>query len=451
VGALVQAVADTFRRSYRTGPVSSSVSSAALSYNGRQRVGKPDANLFRNWAEHGEWVRAAIRFMKTQVSQSEWDIVPFDKTRRYDKGRAKAIKALLSDPTNPGGGDESGDSFRSWIEPIIEDVLTLDAGTIEKERTVGGDLVALHGADGGRIFVNRFWDGDPKTIRYWFQRSPVDFAGFLNADMVYIMSNPRTYSPVGLSMLETLKYTVDAELNASAYNTRQVTNAAPDGMLDLGEGTRPEQVEGFKSYWAAEVAGRGAMAFIGGTKGAKFIPFRATNRDMQFLEWNIYLVRKICAVAGLSPQDLGVTFDINRATGEVQQDKTESAGIRPFLSLGQDYITREIVWDKSFGGRANNLAFAFTRLNIKESLDKAQMNKLALAGVPWKVINEARADEGRLPLGDPADPENPYNQPMANTPLGVVLLSELQTAAEVSKKPEPAPAGASKPSGGGSN
>jgi hypothetical protein len=193
------------------------------------------------------------------------------------------------------------------------------------------------------------------------------------------------------------------------------------------------------------------MAFIGGTKGAKFIPFRATNRDMQFLEWNIYLVRKICAVAGLSPQDLGVTFDINRATGEVQQDKTESAGIRPFLSLGQDYITREIVWDKSFGGRANNLAFAFTRLNIKESLDKAQMNKLALAGVPWKVINEARADEGRLPLGDPADPENPYNQPMANTPLGVVLLSELQTAAEVSKKPEPAPAGASKPSGGGSN
>jgi hypothetical protein len=40
---------------------------------------------------------------------------------------------------------------------------------------------------------------------------------------------------------------------------------------------------------------------------------------------------------------------------------------------------------------------------------------------------------------------------MANTPLGVVLLSELQTAAEVSKKPEPAPAGASKPSGGGSN
>ena len=266
---------------------------------------------------------------------------------------------------------------------------------------------------------------------------------FKNRDMVYIMANPRTYSVMGLSPLETLKLTIDAELMGSQYNTRQVTNAAPDGMLDLGETARPEQVEGFKSYWLSEVAGRGAMAFIGGSKGAKFVPFRGSNRDMQYQEWLVYLVRKVAAVYGLSPQDLGLTMDINRANSETQADMTEDRGLRPLLALGQDFMTREIVWDESFGGPENNLAFRFLRLNIKESMSKASINKLALAGMPWKPINEARMDDGRPPMGDPNDENNPYNKLMANTPLGVVTVDDVLSAKEVATPPAPA-AGPSK-------
>ena len=51
-----------------------------------------------------------------------------------------------------------------------------------------------------------------------------------------------------------MSLTIDAELSGANYNARQVQNAAPDGMLDLGEGARPEQVDQFKSYWQAEVA-----------------------------------------------------------------------------------------------------------------------------------------------------------------------------------------------------
>jgi len=174
------------------------------------------------------------------------------------------------------------------------------------------------------------------------------------------------------------------------------------------------------------------MAFIGGTKGAKFVPFRGSNREMQYQEWLIYLVRKIAAVYGIAPQDLGLTMDVNRATSETQMEMTEDRGLRPLLALVQDYFTREIVWDESFGGDANNLAFRFTRLNIKESMSRANINKLALAGMPWKPVNEARLDEGRAPIGDPNDEDNPYNKLMANTPLGVVVLDDLPTAREVS-------------------
>ena len=427
-------IADLLTRSYKTSPKNVPVPSAAqLSFQDRGRVGKSSAALFRNWAEHSEWVRAAVNIRKAQVSSAEWDIVPFDQSESVDEGLQQELRDLFNRP-NP-----AVESFRSWVEPILEDLLVLDAGVIEKERTLGDRIASLHSVDGGRIKVSTIWDGNPDETRYWWVPTPQYEVPFKNEDLVYIMANPRTYSVLGLSPLETLKMAIDAEVAGSTYNSRQVTNAAPDGMLDLGEGARPEKVEEFKSYWLSEVAGKGAMAFIGGTKGAKFVPFRGSNREMQYQEWLTYLTRKIAAVYGISPQDLGLTFDINRATAESQLEMTEDRGLRPLLALAQDYFTREIVWDRAFGGNDNNLAFRFTRLNIKESMSKANINKLALANMPWKSVNEARLDEGRPPLGEITDESNPYNKLMANTPLGLVLLEDIPTASDVSIQ-QPAPA-----------
>jgi len=420
--------------SYRTSPKNLPPGNATLVFQERGKVGKTSGALFRNWAEHSEWVRAAINVRKAQVSSAEWDVVAFDQSKPFDEGKQAELRALFNRP------NLAVESFRSWVEPIIEDILVLDAGVIEKERTLGGGIAYLHAVDGAKVKVSALWDGDPDETRYYWVPAPQYEVPFLNSDLVYVMANPRTYSVMGLSPLETLKNTVDAEVNGSQYNHRQVTNAAPDGMLDLGEGARPEQVDAFKSYWQYEVAGKGAMAFIGGTKGAKFFPFRGSNRDMQYREWLDYLVRKICAVYLISPQDLGLTFDINRATSETQMEMTEDRGLRPLLALVQDYFTREIVWDDAYGGNENNLAFRFTRLNIKESMSKANINKLALAGMPYKSVNEARMDEGRAPMGDPNSEDNPYNQLMANTPLGVVILDEIPSAREVSidnKQPAP--------------
>lgn len=429
---------DLLTRSYRTSPKNLPPGSSSLVFQERGRVGKSSAALFRNWAEHSEWVRAAVNIRKAQVSSAEWDIVPFDQSEKFNEGLRDELRDLFNRP------NLAVESFRSWVEPILEDILVLDAGTIEKERNLGGGVSALHAVDGGKIKVSSTWDGDPDEYRYWWVPTPQYEVPFRNADLVYIMANPRTYSVMGLSPLETLKLTIDSEVNGSGYNSRQVTNAAPDGLLDLGEGARPEQIEGFKSYWLSEVAGKGAMAFIGGTKGAKFVPFRGSNREMQYQEWLMYLVRKIAAVYGISPQDLGLTFDINRATAESQMEMTEDRGLRPLLALVQDYFTREIVWDLAYGGTKNNLAFRFTRLNIKESMSKANINKLALANMPWKSVNEARLDEGRAPLGEINDEGNPYNKLMANTPLGLVLLEDIPTASDVSMQP-PAAASPSSP------
>lgn len=429
-------------KAYRSGPARNDPQSAVeVSTNAldKGRVGKPNAQRYRNWAERSEWIRAAINVRKNQVSQSDWDIIPFDSEGADpDPALQRAIKAKFQSP-NP-----RNDSWRSFIEPVIEDILVLDAGVIEKERTVGGELVGLWPVNAAKVKVDALWAGDEKSPRYYYYRDPNginDPVQFLNEDLIYMMESSSTYRVVGLSKLETLQMTVEAELAGHLFNNRQVTNAAPDGMLDLGEGARPEQVSAFKSYWDAEVSGRGAMAFVGGTKNAKFVPFRNGNREMQFMEWQLYLVRKICAVFGLSPQDIAITDSLNRATADIQAEQTEDRGLRPLLGLLQEYLTQEIVWDPTFGGPENNLAFRFTRLNLKESLSRAQINQRALAGISWKTPNEARRQDGLQPMEG-----EQYDSLIALTSAGIVSLADIPTAREAlerrsSQTPEPAAAG----------
>lgn len=414
-------IVDFVRQGPKASPSKVPAATASMTTLERGKVAKANVNLYRNWAEHSEWIRAAIRSYKSVVSSSEWDIVPTDVDKKFDEGLQDELRELFDRP------NAKADSFRSFIEPVIEDILTLDAGCIEKVPNLLGQIAGLYYVDGGTIRVDALWDGsDPDAYRYYWYPDYQLRASYKNDELIYIMSNPRTYTCVGLAPLETLKLTIDAELNSAEYNRRQVTSAAPDGIIDLGEGANPDTVERFKSYWHAEVAGKGALGFIGNTKNAKFINFRGSNRDMQFLEWNVYMVRKITAVFGLTPQDLGVTFDINRSTSETQQEQTESSGYRPFMDLIQTYLTREVVWDERFGGKENNLSFKFTSLSLKENKKKADINHLALAGVSWKTINEARIDDGRAPLdGDQ------YNIPLVITPTGAVSLSAVPTASEV--------------------
>jgi len=410
---------------------------ATLTTQDRGRVGLPNAKLFRHWAEHGEWVRAALNIRRDQVAQAEWIIDAEDHKKPWSRSAAEEITWLLKEP-NP-----VDEMWTTFIQQVIEDTLVIDAGSIEKERTLRGDIAYLHVVDGSTMRVNKYWDGDPEEPRYFWYPDYQERAQFKNEDFIYMRANPMSYRVVGLAPLETLRIVVDAELAGQSYNVRQMKSPAPDGILDLGEQVRPDQVEDFKRYWDAEVAGRGAMAFLGGTKGSKFVPFRMGNREMQFLEFQMYLARKTAAVFGMSLQDLGIPLDTNRATASVTNANTEDRGLRPLLDLTARYVTKGVVHDKSFGGARNNLIFKFAALNLKESITRAQRNRYALAGMSWMVVDEARREDGRPPLGGTLG-----SSLLAMGPSGPVLLmeGEVPTAREVleSKASKPAlPSGSS--------
>lgn len=401
-----------------------------------RRVGKADAKLYRDWSIHSPWVRAAFDIRIGQLQRAEYDLVPYSlDLPKPDKGLMRRMHEILDQP-NPGDS-----SFSTLIGAVGEDIMALDAGAIEKERMVRGEIAYLWPTDGASIKVDRFWTGNPREPRYYWCPEPRVEIPLLNSDLIYQMLHRRSYSPVGVSYLETLRMTIEADLAGGMFNARQVMNAAPDGVMDMGENARKDQVDAFSSFFGNEIAGKGVMAFWGGTKGAKFIDFHKSNTDMQFMEWLVYLVRQMAAVIQLSPQDLGLMFDVNKSSGEVQQENTENRGQKTLLGAVQDYMTAEFCWDPAWGGAKNNIAFRFRAVTNRQSKGMAETQKLTLAGMPSQSINEARKDQGLPPIGDPNDESNPYNQLMANTSQGLVRLEDIPTARELAMRPPPAQIG----------
>jgi len=384
---------------------------------GMQAITKMSTEQLRRWSRNNPWIRAAINLRRTQVSRAKWDITTVDAGMVANPKTVERIKALLRSP-NP-----KGESWRSFIEPVIEDILVLDQGAIEVEKTAGARLSSVNpiaylwNKDAARIAFDTTWDGrDLKQVRYYeLDSAGKQTAEYYNDELIVIIANPVTYSPIGLSPLEVLSETIEADLNAAAYNAKAVQQATPPGVLHLGEGVRPDQVDSFKAYWEAEVAGKSQMAITGGGKGMQWLPLASSNRDMQFMEWQVYLARKICAVFAVQPQDIGISFDINKSTSETGAAFTWDNGVVPLCDLVAEYLTREIVarYDE-------DLRFVFTEVGRTNQQAIAEYNKMALGGLPWLRINDALRERGQDGIGEIGD------QIMFQTPKGYVPSDRYQ-------------------------
>lgn len=405
----------------------------------------------RRWADMSEWVRAAINHRRIQVSQANWSIVPIDNDKPYSPEQQAAITLLFLRPNN------RQKTFRSLIEPMIEDLLVLDKGVAEKEQNLKGLPIALHLVDGASIRFKPFWSGDPTDPRYeWWPRGSF-MANLLDTQIIYLMGNPRSWSPEGFSLLEALKVTIEADLEAAQFNARNVRQTNPHGVLNLGENIGSTQVDSFKVYWDAEIAGRRNTAIMGGAKSPQFISLGPSAREMQYMQWQVYLLRKIAAVFGIAPQDLGITFDVNRANATHQQELSEDRGLKPLLRLVEENMNGQVVADfarqqaKSMYHRGEidmqtlrlavalthvnprdhadvfkklpnanimNLTFKFQLKTSKAARDLADLGKASLAGVPWETVNEFRAEDGR-------DPVEGGDEIIVQTPVGPMTLSDI--------------------------
>lgn len=386
-------------------------------------IGKPSKITFRQLrliAASDTIIRICINIIKKAVSQAEWNVIPTKKhiddfdSEHIDK--ATALFELVN---------TKGENLRSLLDMVLEDLLTIDAGVIEKVFNFEGELVELNSVDGATIrpVLNQF--GDLKGYVQVIRNKVV--AKFEPKEIIYIMQNPQNdvrHYGYGKSPIEEILLTVQASLNAEIYNAQMFSkDNIPPGILDLGNMSQ-EEAQNFIAMWNATVIGSTQkMKFVYGSDNPKkFVPLNGTNKDMQYMDYVDWLSRLKLATYGLSAIDANITQDVNRATAEVQESITQTRGVSNIFSLIEEYLNREILIPMGY----TDVQFRFSRdTNMKSKKTQAEIDKIYIetgVALPSDIAKREgfdtydREEDEELDMGRSPNPaDNELKKPKTDT------------------------------------
>lgn len=350
---------------------------------------KPTPAALRRFAEVPV-ARRAINVVKDRIASMDWqvrakrDAVVDDDLRE----RLAALRRALAEP-NPQ------DSFRTLLEPVLEDVIVGGFGAMEIEQTADvAAPVRLWPVDGATIAVDGGWDGSAESPRY-LQTVPgaAKTVSLLDRELMYVRLNSRSYTPFGLGRLEVAFETVNHFLSAHRYAAKLASNSVVQYALWLDEAT-PQQQERLIRWWQDEVEGTAQVPILSTGKKPEVLRFGGgTDADLR-LHWQEFLLRVIANAFDLPPMLLGLEGDVNRSTaGELAEQAFQSA-IVPVAKLLADHMTRDVI-AKALGW--TDIEFVFTDLMTRDATEEADLQiKLLSAGV--LSVAEVRAMRGLGPV-----------------------------------------------------
>ncbi len=266
------------------------------------------------------------------------------KVRQDADEHAAIVRKIFEKPNN-----SETPNFRSFLEILVDDILTYDSGVIVKNANSLGELAEMYLLPGQDVKLYRNPDRtipNPPEYAYVWEDQGVLRAEFTKDEIVYIMANPQQ-NGYGMSPLEVSAYIITASLYADEYNIDFFKHSnIPPAIVNLGKNISQEQRKQFQTNWDNEVAGRGLhkMMFVSGTEGTEYVAMRTqSSRDMQMMEYLKWTLNVKCACFQISPQDISFISDYHRSVGETQKEITKERGIMNLLSLLETYFNTEIV------------------------------------------------------------------------------------------------------------
>src|SRR5574340_1008635 len=213
---------------------------------------KPTPANLRRFAELPV-ARKAINTIKDRIAGMRWRVQP-RKGRAVEElpeGAARIrILADTFDAPNPN------DSFRSFTEQVLEDVIVGGFGAIEVQRTSDpARPLVLWPVDGATIRMRADWDGQPGSPRYvqaTGRFGPEGQITLADDELIYIRLNPRTHTPFGLGRLEVAFETINEFLGAHRYASRLASNSVVQYALWLQD-LAPAQHARRIRWWQDEI------------------------------------------------------------------------------------------------------------------------------------------------------------------------------------------------------
>lgn len=344
--------------------------------------------------------RACINRRIRQLTQLEWEITTIDEIDGEDTFKAQ-IKYIQDFFKRPMGHKTR---LRELLTIMVDDLLTVDATSFEiaRMRNKTFDI------DRGLVPV------DPTTIALRLTETggtpvPPDPAyaqiieghivgQFTTDEMIYESMMSRSYTPYGLAPLESLILQTESAIRGALYNLNYFKESnVPEGFITLPEEVvaNKDQVEEWQFWFDSMVAGdprfMRRLKILPG--GSVYTPAKKPE-DMAFERFEMWLLQQTCMVFDVQPQDIGVTYQVNKATGESQQEIGVSRGLLPLANIVKeifDYIIQDIMGFEQ-------LQWAWQNMN---PVDKKEETEIAEKEIKMGAlsVDEYRMEHGREPIG----------------------------------------------------
>lgn len=379
-----------------------------------------------------EPIRACIETIIETVCDIQWNIRPIDNERsiwlrknkpdEYKKQRDR-IRWLNRFYKHPNAYEGIYDFHRK----VLRDLLIQDGAGFEIVcDDYGGSLlpVELGAIAGETIEVETDQAGVP--VRYHQSYNVLQNVAFDLDEIAYLQLHPSTWSPYGLSPIDTAYINIFADLEANRFNSSFFAkNGIPPGLLGVmgldekqfkklltqlrnTSADNPHNVHAFRIPNTGTDSGNPNQLF-------NYIPLSPNQKDMEFMGLLDHVIKRLTMVYGLTPSQIGYTADATGGIGsEIAQGQTDlykERAIGPVLTKLADCHTEKVIHDICGW---TDLEFSFEQPNTPQAQVEYEHDSQEVQ-MGTMTQNEFRAKHGgREPLKSGDYSSNPPPEYMQN-------------------------------------
>lgn len=416
-------------------------------------------DMLRAFADSYDLLRILIETRKDQMARLRFDVVPRKKDLRK-KGASinpemqTRIDAVLDFFLRP----DKENFWDDWLRMLLEDLFVIDAPTIYRRRTFGGELFALQPLDGGTIKrVIDDWGNTPIAPAPAYQQVLKGYPAvdYTTEELIYRPRNKRAHKIYGYSPVEQIVMTINIGMRRQTWQLQTFTEGnVPEALIGTPDAWTPDQVRQFQDWFDSMLEGntaqRSKARFVPGGVAKGYIPTKPSELFGEAEDW---LIRVMCFAFNVSPQPF--IKMMNRATAETAQETAAAEGLAPVQNWVKNLMDTILIEDFN----SPDLEFIWMEDDELDPDKKSQIiDREQAAG--RLSYNEARREQGLDP-----DPHPDADRPMFKTATGwtpIFLTPEEQAtkdqmAAQISGKvdengdPIPPKPGDDTPPGGGTD
>lgn len=344
--------------------------------------------------------RRAMNLVKNAIINQDWEIRAIDGAVSLDDAneqsqRIKIATKMFEHPNNQ-------DSFQTWCEKGLEDFLLLGSFVAELRVTPDPDRPIKMWAvntESMRIFMA--WSEDtPDMPRYAQMTGLKGERGailFYDDEILYIKDNESTDNPFGLGCMEVAFQSVNDFLGVQRMSGMAGADQVHKTFLWWEQPQPDTAYQILRRHIQNELEGQSKISIIGGAKKPEVVEVTPVTVDDLLLPWQEMLIRMIANAFNISAMSLNITNDINKAVGQVLDDKDFRAAVVPLAKRMQSAYTRFILHRK-LGW--TDLEFAYVGLDDPDK--ETQMDLCSrMYSANAETPNGIRKAMGLAPLDSP--------------------------------------------------